>query len=252
MIAASTHKGEEEQILSAFGKIREQHKDTLLLLVPRHPERFNDVHTLITSQNLSVARRSTNEPVTVSTDVILGDTMGEMMLLFSASDISFVGGSLVPVGGHNLLEPAAVGLPVISGPHLFNFTDVATTLKAANALSVVNNQEELADRIITLLDDETSRRKHRPGREAGRRTKPWRPGKTADTGSKPDALTPSSLGDEFSHRPLHQTVTFTCQGSLRSPYNRLKHLLNSFYATWLIYDYVPSQQRILLLKKTVH
>ncbi|GAA4648478.1 lipid IV(A) 3-deoxy-D-manno-octulosonic acid transferase [Kistimonas scapharcae] len=158
LIAASTHKGEEEQILSAFEKVRGQHKDTLLLLVPRHPERFNDVHALITSQNLSVARRSSNEPVTASTDVILGDTMGEMMLLFSASDISFIGGSLVPVGGHNLLEPAAVGLPVISGPHLFNFADVATTLKAANALSVVNNQEELADRMITLLDDEALRK----------------------------------------------------------------------------------------------
>ena len=154
IVAASTHKGEEEQILSAFQKVRQHHRNTLLLLVPRHPERFNDVHTLITNQHLSVARRSTNEAVTATTDVILGDTMGEMMLLFSASDISFVGGSLVPVGGHNLLEPAAVGLPVISGSHLFNFTDVAEALKSADALFIANNQDELADAINRLLEDD--------------------------------------------------------------------------------------------------
>lgn len=154
LIAASTHEGEEEQVLSAYAKVRSHCKDALLLLVPRHPDRFDDVHALITSRNLSVVRRSSNEPVTASTDVILGDTMGEMMLLFSASDISFVGGSLVPTGGHNLLEPAATGLPVISGPYLFNFEDVAATLQAANALFVVRDQEELADSIIMLLNDE--------------------------------------------------------------------------------------------------
>lgn len=155
--AVSTHKGEEEQILSAFQTVREQHKETLLLLIPRHAERFDDVHNLMTAQGLSVARRSSNDPVTTHTDVILGDTMGEVMLLFSASDISFVGGSLVPVGGHNLLEPAAVGLPVISGPHLFNFTDVAATLNTANALFIANNQKELASIIIQLLNDKALR-----------------------------------------------------------------------------------------------
>lgn len=157
IVAASTHNGEEEQILSAFQKVREQHKDTLLLLIPRHPERFNNVYDLMTKQGLSTARRSSNDPVTANTDAILGDTMGEMMLLFSASDISFIGGSLVPVGGHNLLEPVAVGLPVISGPHLFNFTDVAASLNAAKALFIAKNQEELANIISRLLVDKNLR-----------------------------------------------------------------------------------------------
>ncbi len=166
IIAASTHKGEEEQILSAFQKVRLQHTDTLLLLVPRHPERFDDVYTLITNQALSVVRRSNNEAVTSSTDVILGDTMGEMMLLFSASDISFVGGSLVPVGGHNMLEPAAVGLPVLCGPHLFNFVDVADQLKQAHALLVTDNEQALADNLNRLLaDDAFSERTGQAGKQ---------------------------------------------------------------------------------------
>ncbi len=166
IIAASTHKGEEEPILSAFQKVRLEHKDTLLLLVPRHPERFDDVHTLITGQDLSVARRSSNEAITATTDVILGDTMGEMMLLFSASDISFVGGSLVPVGGHNLLEPAAIGLPVLCGPHLFNFVDVADQLKQAHALLVTDNEEALADNLNRLLtDDAFSERTGQAGKQ---------------------------------------------------------------------------------------
>ncbi|MFV9681699.1 lipid IV(A) 3-deoxy-D-manno-octulosonic acid transferase [Pseudomonas sp. NY15367] len=152
-IAASTHTGEDEIILAAHRQLLKSRPDALLILVPRHPERFNSVHDLCLSQELTTRRRSTGEAVQPGDQVLLGDTMGELLFLYALADIAFVGGSLVANGGHNLLEPAALGKPVLSGPHLFNFLEIAAQLRDAGALSEVENAEQLADKITTLLGE---------------------------------------------------------------------------------------------------
>ncbi len=150
-IAASTHEGEDTQILSAHHKILSSVPDALLVLVPRHPERFDEVAVLCSEKRFSVARRSREEFPLPETQVYLGDTMGEMLQLYAASDIAFVAGSLVPTGGHNPLEPAALGLPVLTGPHTFNFTAIIKIMQAENAITIVRDVEELADSVIHLL-----------------------------------------------------------------------------------------------------
>ncbi|MGD8175960.1 lipid IV(A) 3-deoxy-D-manno-octulosonic acid transferase [Marinimicrobium sp. ARAG 43.8] len=157
-IAASTHRGEDEVILEAWDKVREQMADRpLLVLVPRHPERFAAVGDLVKVRGLRMARRSSQETVTGATDVVLGDVMGEMLTMYGASDLAFVGGSLVPNGGHNLIEPAAWGLPLLSGPHLFNFSEVAALLGEAGALKVVEDSGSLAEAVLELLGIEALR-----------------------------------------------------------------------------------------------
>ena len=152
-IAASTHSGEDEIVLAAHRQLLKTQPDALLILVPRHPERFNTVHELCISQGLTTRRRSTAEAVQASEQVLLGDTMGELLFLYALADIAFVGGSLVANGGHNLLEPAALGKPVLSGPHLFNFLEIAAQLRDAGALSEVENAAQLAGRVATLLNE---------------------------------------------------------------------------------------------------
>lgn len=154
-IAASTHAGEDEIILAAHQQLLASRPEALLILVPRHPERFNAVHALCQSQGLVTRRRSTGEAVQAGDQVLLGDTMGELLFLYALADIAFVGGSLVANGGHNLLEPAALGKPVLSGPHLFNFLEIAVQLREAGALSEVEDATGLAQRIATLLDEPT-------------------------------------------------------------------------------------------------
>jgi 3-deoxy-D-manno-octulosonic-acid transferase len=154
-IAASTHAGEDEIILAAHRQLLKTRTDTLLILVPRHPERFEAVHELCLNQGLTTRRRSTGQDVQAGDQVLLGDTMGELLFLYALADIAFVGGSLVANGGHNLLEPAALGKPVLSGPHLFNFLEIATQLREAGALSEVENAEQLTGRLATLLDAPT-------------------------------------------------------------------------------------------------
>jgi len=148
-IAASTHQGEDEQILAAFAKAREKHPELLLILVPRHPERFARVDRLCVEAGYNVARRSRQEVVTADTDILLGDTMGELLLLLGTSDMAFIGGSLVPTGGHNMIEAAAWGVPVVTGPHLFNFAEASRLLTDAGGMTVVDSTEALAD---TLKD----------------------------------------------------------------------------------------------------
>ncbi|HTF95510.1 MAG TPA: lipid IV(A) 3-deoxy-D-manno-octulosonic acid transferase [Cellvibrio sp.] len=159
-IAASTHQGEDEIILEVFKSVRlslgEGTKKIILILVPRHPERFARVGQLCDSQGFKTLRRSHDE-IADDMDILLGDTMGELMLLFGASDIAFVGGSLVPNGGHNFIEPAAWGLPLLSGEHLFNFAEVSHLLKATGALDIAHNQEELKQFLMALLSDSTLR-----------------------------------------------------------------------------------------------
>ena len=156
-IAASTHPGEEEQVLAAHKRIRAAHPDALLILVPRHPERFNDIAEQVARTGMALVRRSSGEPVQKATQVYLGDTMGELLMLFGASDVAFVGGSLVPLGGHNLLEPAAWGRPVLSGPHRFNFERVAELLEEQAALTTVDDAVSLAGAVSALLGDSVKR-----------------------------------------------------------------------------------------------
>lgn len=155
-IAASTHPGEEEIILLAHQKIREIYPHALLILVPRHPDRFDQIAELIRQNNFMMARRSRNEKTSLETAVYLGDTMGDLFLLYAVSDVVFVGGSLIPIGGHNLLEPAILAKPILTGPHLFNFADISEMLLAADGLVILNG-EELAQSIIDLFKDEKKR-----------------------------------------------------------------------------------------------
>jgi len=152
-IAASTHAGEDEILLDAHRQLLTSHPEALLILVPRHPERFNAVYELCRQQDFSTVRRSLNEPPAASTQVLLGDTMGELLFLYALADVAFVGGSLVPTGGHNLLEPAALGKPVLTGPHLFNFLDIAAQLRDAGALGEISSAAELAREIEALWDN---------------------------------------------------------------------------------------------------
>ena len=148
-LAASTHEGEEEQVLQAHSRIRSVIPDCLLVLVPRHPERFDQVAELSSSLGFTTTRRSESRNCGPETAVFLGDTMGELPLLFGASDVAFIGGSLVPHGGHNLLEAAAQGLPVVFGPHMFNFTEISRLFLTHQAARQVTDSEELAA-VVTL------------------------------------------------------------------------------------------------------
>ena len=155
-LAASTHRGEDEIILQAFGQIKQQVDNALLVLVPRHPERFNQVGELCISAGFTLARRSAGDKVEAA-DVLLGDTMGELMVFFGACDVAFVGGSLVATGGHNMIEPAAWGVPVLTGPHLFNFTEASQLLLAADGMLVCNDAAELAEQCISLMGNKGRR-----------------------------------------------------------------------------------------------
>lgn len=158
-IAASTHEGEDEQVLAAHRQVRAQRPEALLILVPRHPERFDRVAALCREQGLTVARRSRDERCAPDTTVYLGDTMGELLRLYAAADLAFVGGSLVPTGGHNLLEPAALGLPVLTGPQVFNFRQITDLLLEAEGARVVADAKALAAAVSELLDDTDIRRR---------------------------------------------------------------------------------------------
>ena len=150
LLAASTHRGEDEIILQAFSLIKQSVNNALLVLVPRHPERFNQVGDLCLDAGYSLARRSNNDS-TDNADILLGDTMGELMTFFGACDIAFVGGSLVANGGHNMIEPAAWGKPTLSGLSVFNFAEVSRLLAEAGGLSLVEDAAALAESVIELM-----------------------------------------------------------------------------------------------------
>lgn len=151
-IAASTHEGEDSIVLAAHRQLLSHYPNALLILVPRHPERFNAVFELCQREAFSTVRRSSGDPVTAHTQVLLGDTMGELLFLYALADSAFVGGSLVPNGGHNLLEPAALAKPVLSGPHLFNFLEIAALLREAGALEEVEDAQGLAVAVQRLFE----------------------------------------------------------------------------------------------------
>ena len=151
-IAASTHEGEDEIILQAQRALLQQNPALLLILVPRHPERFEKVVELVVQAGLVPHRLSSGASLAANTNVVIGDTMGDLLGLFGAADIAFVGGSLVPRGGHNLLEPALWSMPVLSGPHLFNFQEIADLMLEAGALQICPGELDLENAIVKLLD----------------------------------------------------------------------------------------------------
>lgn len=150
-IAASTHEGEDEIILNASRRMRAEFPDLLLILVPRHPERFDKVAALSQRSGFKILRRSDQGMCTREIQVLVVDTMGELPLFYGTADIAFVGGSLVPRGGHNLLEPAALGRPVIIGPHYFNFNEISRQFLSANAAIQIDSSESLANAVIELF-----------------------------------------------------------------------------------------------------
>jgi len=152
-IAASTHEGEEEQLLDAHQQLLQSMDDSLLILVPRHPERFDRVAQLSEKRNLKTCRRSERQRCDAATKVYLGDSMGELMLLYAAADVAFVGGSLVDVGGHNLLEPAALGVPVVTGPTMYNFAEITSRLLECEGMLQVSDAAQLASSVERLLLD---------------------------------------------------------------------------------------------------
>jgi 3-deoxy-D-manno-octulosonic-acid transferase len=160
-VAGSTHEGEDEMLLDVFRQLRKQFRDCLLVLVPRHPERFEHVAELCRQRGYNTVLRSERVPCSPDTDVFVGDSMGELALFYAASDVAFTGGSLVFHGGHNLLEPAALGVPVVTGPHVFNFDEICELLLQAGACEKVADTAGLLHTLSRWLADANER--HRVG-----------------------------------------------------------------------------------------
>ena len=157
-IAASTREGEEEQILEAFAELKKRSPRLLLVLVPRHPERFAPVARNCRRKGYQIVMRSEQQAaIDAQAEILVGDTMGELQLLYAASDVAFVGGSLVPAGGHNLLEPAVVGVPVVFGPHMFNFSEISAITRERGAGVQVRNTRELAAAVADFLENANHR-----------------------------------------------------------------------------------------------
>jgi len=156
-IAASTHEGEDETVLAAFEQVRNRLPDALLVLVPRHPERFKVVEKLckdwVGSHGGDVVLRSNARLIDDNTAIFIGDTMGELRLFYAAADVVFVGGSLVACGGHNILEPAALARPVIFGPYMFNFIAARDLLLHAEAAVQVMDDCQLAEAVLKFASD---------------------------------------------------------------------------------------------------
>lgn len=154
---ASSHAGEEEVAIAAQLRLRASHPKGLLVLVPRHPPRGDAVADLLAAANLRVARRSRGERPGPDTDVFLIDTLGELGLVFRLCPVSVVGGSFVPVGGHNPIEPALLGSAVLYGPHMHNFAEIAATLEQAGGARRLAGPDELAPAVAALLEDGSAR-----------------------------------------------------------------------------------------------
>jgi 3-deoxy-D-manno-octulosonic-acid transferase len=161
-VAGSTHEGEEEILIEAHQSVRATHPRALLVLVPRHPPRFDAVAAGLQRAGIRFVRRSQRlgeraSAAAASADVLLVDTLGELLDFYGAGDVAFVGGSLVPIGGHNLLEPAALGLPILTGPYTGNTADIAKLLEARGAAAVVHDAPQLAQAVSALLSDPDER-----------------------------------------------------------------------------------------------
>jgi 3-deoxy-D-manno-octulosonic-acid transferase len=158
IVAGSTMKGEESQVLRAFRKVRTSAPNTLLVLAPRNPERFGEAEQLARSEGWKVARRSDlavdAEP---RVDVVILDTIGELATIYQIATIVFVGGSLVATGGHNVLEPAVFGKPIVFGPHMQNFLEIADAFVSNGAGVQLSGDEELEEAFISLMSDPVRR-----------------------------------------------------------------------------------------------
>ncbi|QTR48845.1 lipid IV(A) 3-deoxy-D-manno-octulosonic acid transferase [Candidatus Thiothrix anitrata] len=153
LVAASTHAGEDEIVLRVFTHLQQTVPNALLILVPRHPERFDNVYQQCSNAGLTTIRRSAAQIVTPNTAVLLGDSMGEMLLWFAVADIAFIGGSLVAHGGHNPLEAAAFGVPVVSGTHTHNFPDIFPALYAAGGAVEISDENTLYSQCLNWLQN---------------------------------------------------------------------------------------------------
>jgi 3-deoxy-D-manno-octulosonic-acid transferase len=157
LVAGSTGEGEDEQVLDAFGELCAAHPSLFLILAPRHPERADDVERLARERGFRLRRLSRGSHPSGEVDLLLVDLLGRLGALYALGSIAFVGGSLVPIGGHNVLEPAALGVPVLFGPHTHHFSEPADALLQAGGARRVRDAAELAREASALLDDETSR-----------------------------------------------------------------------------------------------
>src|SRR6185312_6807216 len=158
-IAASTHEGEEEAVLQAHEAVLKRFSDALLILVPRHPERFRPVIQESREAGFATRTRSENGTAASDTQCFVVDTLGELLRFYATADVAFVGGSLVPIGGHNILEPAALSVPVIVGPQTFNFVEITASLIEADAALRIGDGELLGEAVIKLLADPALRQR---------------------------------------------------------------------------------------------
>ncbi len=152
-IIASTHENEERIFLEIYPQLKQQIPELLLLLVPRHPERFMSVKQLAEKMQFTTCMRSTGQPCTADTDVYIADTMGELKLLYGVADVCFVGGSMVPIGGHNILEPAAMGVPILFGPYMINFKEISRNVLALGAAIQCESKTEIIEILLQLFSD---------------------------------------------------------------------------------------------------
>jgi 3-deoxy-D-manno-octulosonic-acid transferase len=154
IVGGSTHEGEERALLQSFSRILVEQPDTWLLLAPRHPERFNEVESLIRAQGFNALRRSRCAEVSRPPDprtVLLLDTIGELAQVYALSAVSFVGGSLANIGGHNIIEPASAGKPVLFGPHMHHFQNIQDAFLSERAAIRVASEEDLCRQMCHLL-----------------------------------------------------------------------------------------------------
>jgi len=156
-IIASTHKGEDEIFMDIYKNLKKGIPELALLIVPRHPERAQQITRLAKERHLTSVQRSLKEPYPPQTDIYIADTIGELKLFYSSADVAFVGGSMTPIGGHNILEPIAIGLPVLFGPYMGNFKEIAHNGLIAQAAVQCNSSNELCEIILELYNSTEAR-----------------------------------------------------------------------------------------------
>ena len=152
-VAYSTHYKEEETIGRAHQLLKQKHPNLITIIVPRHPNRGNKISAALSTRGLSVARRSSGQRISKQTDILLADTIGELGLFFRSTDIAFVGGSLVPHGGQNPIEPAQLGCAILHGTHMHNFLAIEGELKAAGGSVLVETSEDIANEVDRLFSN---------------------------------------------------------------------------------------------------
>lgn len=155
IVVGSTHQGEENYLLDAYKRLKQHHENLLLMIVPRHPERFDEVEQRCNDQGFNTITRTSNQPVSVQTDVWLMDTLGELVACYGISDVCVVAGSFSEVGGHNPLEPALFAKPIVVGPNMANFKAILQTMVKANAIITLTENQQLTTQLDTLLGNES-------------------------------------------------------------------------------------------------